>query len=92
LKNEILNLWQANYTADEICDYLGCSHGLVFKHLRNARAAGDQRAANRTYRAPARAKTNKIMILARLNAKTDFIASMVGVSRRMVQIRLKELA
>jgi hypothetical protein len=92
VKDQILSLWSLGYTADQICDQLYCDRSTVFRALSAARNLGDARANRRAYQMPAKRKALKIAILASINANTKFIANTVGLSTRMVQIRLRELA
>ena len=92
MKSEILSLWSQGHTADNIADNLQCSRELVFFHLRAARASGDPRASRRAYQMPAKRKALKIALLAAITNNTKFIAKTVGLSPRMVQLRMRELA
>lgn len=87
----VLLYWSQGKSADAIADDLFISRDAVFYHLRRARAAGDARADRRCERIPAKRKRSKIMLLSRLNIHPRSIAKMVGLTERMVQIRLKEL-
>lgn len=86
----ILNMWAEGKTADQICDATFYSRDAVFFHLRKARRYGDPRAARRECQAPARRRAIKIRILDSIGIPPEHIAAMVGVTKRMVQIRLKE--
>ena len=87
----ILDLWAEGKTADQICDETYYSRDAVFFHLRKARRYGDPRAARRECQAPARRRAVKIQILNKIGLAPEHIAAMVGVTKRMVQIRLKEM-
>ena len=87
----ILDLWASGMTADEVAERSGVSRDCVFYHLRQGRACGDPRANRRKSRIDGRRTRAKIHLLAKLDVPSRSIARIVGVSERMVQIRLKEI-
>lgn len=88
----ILKLWASGQTAEQVAEHIDCSRDEVFRQLRLARMDCDPRAARRQYQAPARRRKMKIDILRQLKLSVPQIAAIVGVTTRMVQIRLKEMA
>lgn len=89
-REQILALWQDNLTGDQIADRLNISRDAVFWTLRQARKDCDCRASRRPFRAPARRTAIKIAVLRDIGMKPTQIARIIGVSQRLVQMRLKE--
>ena len=89
-KDSVLDLWSQGYTEDEICCATDFSREVIYKYLRMARAQGDERAARRIGRIPAMRRKRKIMELAQTIKDPAMIARKLGISTRIVQMRLKE--
>ena len=87
----VVILWADGKSDREICELTGYSRDTVFYHLRRARQCRDERAARRAVRAPYMRRRAKIRVLAQLGMASAEIASMLGCSRRLVQLRLREL-
>lgn len=88
---QIVILWSQGKTGDQIADLTGYSRDAVFFHIRKARECGDSRAARRDYQAPARRRRIQIKLLRDLRLPTNTIATLVGCTKRTVQMRLKEI-
>lgn len=88
---QIIILWAAGKTGDQIAEITGYSRDSVFLHIRRARECGDQRAARREHQAPARRRRLQIKLLRDLRLPTDTIATLVGCTKRTVQMRLREM-
>lgn len=86
----VLDLWEKGKTGDEIAEEIHMSRDAVFKSLRMARERGDQRARRRDNQMPSIIRRHKIALLASSGLSKEMIANRLGVSIRLVQMRVKE--
>lgn len=95
-RNQVLDLWLADLKTIEIAVTLGISETTVKRYIRQARAAGDLRALKReqstkeAMRRSSLKKTIRIRTLNKQKLPVREIAKLVGCSRELVYMRLRE--
>ena len=89
-RETIVTMWYQGHSAEDIAEIIGISSTAIFKNLRLARALGDPRAARRVGRIPAMRRRRQILEMAQAAIAPAIIAKKLGVTKRIVQIRIKE--
>lgn len=86
-----IHLYSTGLTLDQVADQTGYSRDSVEYHLKRARLAGDPRAAHRTRQEPAYRRRKQIRALVIAGLDIPAIARTLGVTRRLVQMRIREM-
>jgi DNA-binding CsgD family transcriptional regulator len=90
-RETILDMWSKGHCADDIAAIAGIDRRNLFQHLRMARALGDARADRRSERVKATDRRKSIAAMVSVGKSKSAIARALGVSKRLVEIRLKEM-
>lgn len=89
-RETILDLWHEGHSVEDIAEIVGIDRRNIFHNLRMARALGDPRASRRQGRVPAMRRRRQIVEMFQSGKSTTCIAKALGVTKRIVEIRLRE--
>ena len=93
-RNQVMELWARMFDYDSICEKLDIGRSTVVDIIKQAREAGDPRAVRPyKHRGVMRGETRRrqIEMLHGQGLRKRDIAKRLGVSPRLIEIRLKEL-
>ena len=97
IRNLVLDLWAGLNTLQEIGSKLNLSQDTVHSYIKRARAKGDPRAVKRTNhwrrrKAKADQRRDQISLMSHAGMKPMHIAKALGISERLVFMRIKDAA
>lgn len=97
VREKVLNLWAALNTLQDICYALDMSQDTVQSYIKRARRRGDPRAItrNRHWRrrqAKANERREQIQMMNNAGMEPQRIAKILGITRRLVEMRISEAA
>ena len=97
VREKVLNMWAALNTLQDICYALDMSQDTVQSYIKRARRRGDPRAItrNRHWRrrqATANERREQIQMMNNAGMAPQRIAKILGITRRLVEMRISEAA